>query len=116
MLVATLEHFGGVAPTRHRVRDISVGGVRIDSAGSLQSGASVLVSVGALEAVMATVKWVRLGFAGIAFAEEIELDDARKKAAIAPSMTASSITGAALGTVKAPTAGWAAEMRSPYRK
>src|SRR3569623_15002 len=39
MLSATVEYFGGGAPTRHRVRDLSPGGIRIDQEGGMRVGA-----------------------------------------------------------------------------
>jgi hypothetical protein len=115
MLIATVEHFAGQVATRHRVRDLSPGGIRIDNAAGLRPGATVLISVGALEAVGATIKWVREGFAGLAFAEQINPDEARKKAAIAPSATRS-LKANVLGAPSAPSAGWVEDMRNPYRK
>lgn len=41
--------------TKHRIRDLSPTGARVDGAGSLREGATVLVSVGMLEAIGATV-------------------------------------------------------------
>jgi hypothetical protein len=49
MLSATVEGFGGGQQSKHRVRDLSAGGVRIDQPGALRNGATVLVSVGALQ-------------------------------------------------------------------
>ncbi len=112
-LNATVERFGGVEPTQHRVRDLSTGGVRIDRATNLQAGATVLVTVGALEAVGATVVWVREDTAGLKFAHPIDPDAARAKAAVAPRSLAerSRSAGAAV-----PTAGWIPNLNSPYRK
>lgn len=56
MLSATVERFGGGGPTKHRVRDLSSGGVRIDQADALKAGATVLISVGVFVAVGATVR------------------------------------------------------------
>ena len=114
MLSATVERFGGGAPTKHRVRDLSSGGVRIDQAEALKAGATVLISVGVLEAVGATVRWVADGSAGLAFAERIDPEQARMRAAIAPRGAAKpAITQSA---ASAPGAGWVAGLRSPYAK
>lgn len=110
-LSATVERFGGGAPTKHRVRDLSTGGVRIDQAANLQAGATVLVTVGALEAVGATVVWVRDGAAGLAFAHPVDPDAARAKAAVAPRPAT---RPSAAGVV--PTAGWVPNLQNPYRK
>ena len=82
MLRAVVTCFGGATPSEHRVRDLSSGGIRIDQADALKAGATVLVSVGALEAVGATVRWVKDGSAGLAFAELIEPAAARTRASI----------------------------------
>jgi len=84
LLTARIERFGSVHASRHRVRNLSVGGVRIDQAAALRVGATVLVSVGDLESVGATVVWVRDGDAGLCFAEPIDIDRARTRVAIAP--------------------------------
>jgi hypothetical protein len=112
MLSATVRCFGGGAPTNHRVRDLSAGGVRIDQAGAIKVGATLLVSVGALEAVGATVKWVADGWAGLAFAEEIDPDRARMRAAIAPRNGLS--PPARREPASAAAAGWVADLRNPY--
>ena len=44
MLIATLEHPGRQATTRHRVRDLAPGGMRIDNAEAMQAGTTVLAS------------------------------------------------------------------------
>lgn len=116
MLIAVLEYPGGEAPTKHRVRDISLRGMRIDNAGGLQPNSSVLISVGALQAIRATVKWARHERAGLAFAEDINAEDARKKAAGAASATANVNQATTLEPLPVPTAGWVGEMRNPYRK
>jgi hypothetical protein len=114
MLMATIEPNGRTA-SQHRVRDVSSGGLRVDNAAGLQAGAQVLVSVGAIEAEEATIVWVRGTFAGLAFTAQIEPDDARKKARVAPAP----VKAAPEKLFKAapvPTAGWMSEMRDPYKK
>lgn len=113
MLSATVERFGGAAATRHRVRDLSTGGVRIDQAAGLSVGATVLVTVGALEAVGATVAWVREGSAGLTFAHPVRIEDARAKAAI-PARPKEPPADGARG--KVPTAGWIPNLNDPYRR
>lgn len=114
LLRARIEQFGSPgASTKHRVRDLSTGGVRIDGAGDLRAGATVLVTVGALESVGATVVWVKDGWAGLKFAELVDPDQARAKAAIAPPR-AGALTRKPAGA--APSAGWIADLDSPYRK
>jgi hypothetical protein len=109
MLNALVERFDGRQPTRHRVRDLSTGGMRIDQATDLRAGSTILVTVGALEAIGATVIWVKGGSAGLKFAHAIDPDHARSKAAIAPRPTAPKVAGA-------PTAGWTYDVRNPYIK
>lgn len=108
MLSATVRSEAGAIPTLHRVRDISTGGMRIDGASSLKPGLTVLVSVGAIENVDATVKWVRQDFAGLAFSIDIDPLDARKKAALGGVPPAN--------PAPVPTAGWVGDMLNPYRK
>lgn len=119
MLMAIVEQFGGTAATKHRVRDLSVGGIRIDNVTGLRTGATVLISVGTLQAVGATVQWVRDGFAGLAFAEQIDPADAHKKTAIAPTVPTAAPQPVKFDvgrTIAPPSAGWIDELRNPYRK
>jgi hypothetical protein len=112
MLNATVERFGGQCATTHRVRDLSPGGVRIDQATELRVGSTVLVSVGSLEAIGATIKWVSGGNAGLEFAEQINPDEARTRAAIAPQPTSSN----SAKQRSAPTLreGWIRGLKDPY--
>ena len=114
MLSATVEYFGGGAATKHRVRDLSPGGVRIDQATGMGVGTTVLISVGALEAVGATVRWVTDDYAGLVFAEQIDPTQARMRAAIAPGRSAT--PASARAATPAFEAGWVAQIRDPYRK
>jgi hypothetical protein len=107
LLSATVERFGGGAATKHRVRDLSPGGVRIDQAADLREGATVLVTVGALQAIGATVIWVRDGTAGLKFAHAIDPNDAKAKVAVAA-------RPAAVPADNAPKAGWTHDLRNPY--
>ena len=84
LLSAQISTFGGAAPTKHRIRDLSATGARVDQASMLSAGATVLVSVGLLEAVGATVVWVKDGVAGLKFAVTIDPDAARARAAVRP--------------------------------
>lgn len=113
MLSATVERPGGGAPSVHRVRDLSTGGVRIDQASSLRVGATMLVSIGALRAISATVVWVEKGSAGLHFAEPINPDEARAKTAIAPRPAVPKQND---GRNVGATAGWIPDLANPYRK
>lgn len=108
MLMAVVETFQGKS-SRHRVRDVSSGGARIDTAGGLQAGATVLVTIGTLEAVAATVVWVRPPLAGLQFAHSIDVEQATARAANGSGMK----PGA---TTISPTAGWIENTRNPYRR
>jgi hypothetical protein len=113
MLSAAIERFGGGEPSRHRVRDLSTDGIRIDQAVGLQVGATVVISIGALQAIGATVVWIDKGPAGLRFVEPINPDDARAKAVITPRPPA----GAARDVrTSGPTAGWMPDLHNPYRK
>jgi hypothetical protein len=68
-LSATLDRFRSADTMKHRVRDLSGQGMRIDQAAGLQGGATVLVTVGQLEAVGATIVWIKEGAAGVKFAK-----------------------------------------------
>ena len=111
LLGAEICGFGGGEPTKHRVKDLSASGARIDHAGGLRPGATVLVSVGVLRAVGATVIWVRDDMAGLRFAETIDPDAARSKAIIAPPKPRPSVA-----VERGATAGWVHDRSSPYRR
>ena len=55
-LSAVVTCFGHSAPTKHRVRNVSARGACIDQADALRAGHMVLVTVGLLEEVGATVQ------------------------------------------------------------
>ena len=76
----------------------------------LRPGATVLVSVGVLKAIGATVVWVKDDLAGLRFAETIDPDAARSKAIIAPPKPRP-----ALAIDRGATAGWIRDLNSPYR-
>ena len=116
LLGAEISEAGHGAPTRHRVRDLSPVGARVDAAASLAAGAMVVVSLGSLSGVPATVAWVREGDAGLAFETEIDPEAARARApaALAPRPAPAAAPRSYVSTA-APTAGWAAQMDDPYR-
>lgn len=113
MLNAIVEYFGGGTPTTHRIRDLSEGGIRLDQAAALRVGSTVLISVGLLEAIGATVRWVVDDRAGLEFAEPIDPEQARTRVPAAPRRVATPIP--ALASAPPLGAGWVADMRSPYR-
>jgi hypothetical protein len=113
MLTALVESFGDVSPSKHRVRNLSSGGARIDKAGDLRAGATVLVTVGALQAVGATVAWVKDDSAGLKFAKPVDPDTARAGALVAP-RSLKDRPRDLLATP--PTTGWMPNVIDPYRR
>lgn len=83
-LSAEIMVFGSADITVHRVRNVSTTGVCVDKATALRKGQTVLITVGNLSAVGATVVWVEGGLAGLKFAQQIDPAAARAKAAIRP--------------------------------
>ncbi len=112
MLMATVEHFRWAAPTRHRVRDLSTGGARIDNAEQMFAGETLQISIGAAQAITATIKWVCRGSAGLSFEEVINIDEARKNVAAQPKLIARPKLQVASSE---PTVGWFKELKDPYR-
>ena len=92
LLTAAVERFGKVEVSQHRVRNLSERGACIDRAEAFRKGETLVVSVGALMAVSATVRWAEDGHAGLQFCQPIDLDAAREKAAIRPRRTPASTT------------------------
>jgi hypothetical protein len=111
-LSATLDRFGSVDTTKHRVRDLSGQGMRIDQAGGLRVGATVLVTVGQLEAVGATIVWIKEGAAGVKFAKGIDPDQARGNAAVRTKANILPHPEKQRGAL----AGWVADLDNPYRR
>ncbi|WP_353434481.1 PilZ domain-containing protein [Sphingomonas faeni] len=111
-LSATLERFGSAEVTKHRVRDLSPQGMRIDQTAGLRVGATVLVSIGQLEAVGAMVVWIKDGFAGLRFATTVDPDKARGRAAVRPKASMIPRREEQRGA----TMGWVADLNDPYRK
>lgn len=79
-LSAVVTRFGEVARTRHRVRNLSPNGARIDQAAMLRRGQTVLIDVGLLEEVGATIAWVEAEQAGLRFAHAIDIGAAKTRA------------------------------------
>jgi hypothetical protein len=114
LLGAEICGFGGGEPSKHRIKDLSVSGAKVDKADTLRPGATVLVSVGVLKAVGATVIWVKDGLAGLRFAESIDPDAARSKTIVASASAPPSRPALALD--RGVSAGWVQERTSPYRR
>lgn len=111
LLGAEICGFGGGVATKHRIKDLSASGAKVDRAGALKAGATVLVSVGVLKAVGATVIWVKDDLAGLRFSETIDPDAARSKAIIAPPKPRPAAT-----LDRGISAGWVQDRTSPYRR
>jgi len=86
LLSATVERFGRVRTTLHRIRNLSAAGACIATASDFRRGETIVISVGALRAESATVKWVENDSAGVMFVKPIDLAAARSKAAIKPQL------------------------------
>lgn len=78
-LSALVTGFGQASPTTHRARNVSPNGVCVDGAATLKRGQTVVVDVGMLEAVGATVRWVDGALAGLKFAHPINIDAAKTR-------------------------------------
>ncbi len=81
-----------------RVRNLSHQGACIEHNGDLTAGMTLMLHMGSMPDLMATVRWVGERLAGLRFAEIIDLDEARKPRGIG-------IT---------PRAGWIADLDNPY--
>lgn len=114
LLGAEICGFGGGQPTKHRIKDLSVSGARIDKADTLRPGATVLVSVGVLKAVGATVVWVKDGLAGLRFAETIDPDAARSKTIVSSASVPA--PRKAIAVDRGVSAGWIQDLNNPYRR
>ncbi|WP_367305076.1 PilZ domain-containing protein [Sphingomonas tagetis] len=83
-LTATSERFGEQQVTRHRMRNLSAEGACIDTADMFRPNETLLVGIGTLAEVIAQVRWVRAGLAGLKFTHTIDINRALGKAAIPP--------------------------------
>ena len=79
-LNAVVTQFGQPEPTRHRVRNLSSGGACIDQASMMRQRQTVLIDVGTLEEVGATIAWVMGDLAGLKFAHPIPIGSAKTRA------------------------------------
>lgn len=100
LLTASLLAEEAVAPTKHRVRNLSRSGVCVDCRDELPKGATFQVTIG-IETLSAVVAWFRHGQVGLRFARDIDLVAARQK----PRETEVAAQG-----------GWMSHMSDPYRR
>jgi hypothetical protein len=122
LLGAAISRPDGSNPTRHRIKDLSTTGARVDRAGELEPDAAILITVGALEAIEATVIWVKGEVAGVRFAKPIDPEAARSKSLVssasppAPGLKTPVLRPGAVPSHPQPTAGWIHDRENPYRK
>lgn len=83
-----------------RVRNLSPHGACIEHNGDLEAGMTVMLHMGSMPDLVATVRWVSERLAGLRFSELIDLDEARKPR----------------GVGVTPRAGWIADLNNPYRR
>ncbi|WP_332790761.1 PilZ domain-containing protein [Sphingomonas sp. GB1N7] len=121
LLAAEISGFGSTAPSKHRIKNLSVSGAQIDHAGALRPGSTVLVTVGTLEAIGATVIWVDEELAGLKFAESIDPARARSKTIISTSSQSCSKSAIEAARKKIDSAsppvsaGWLSALPDHYR-
>lgn len=122
LLGAVISRPDGSNESRHRIKDLSTTGARVDHAGDLAPQSMVLISVGALQAIAATVIWVKGDVAGVEFATPIDPDAARSKSLVssaspsAPGVKAPVFRPCTAPSHPQPTAGWMSDRENPYRK
>ncbi len=83
-----------------RVRNLSDRGACVEHDGELQAGTTIVLRMGAICDLDATVRWVSGRLAGLRFAETVNLDEARKPR----------------GTAVQPKAGWIVDIKHAYRR
>lgn len=83
-----------------RVRNLSDRGACIEHDGELQAGMTLVLRMGAISDLYATVRWVSGRLAGLRFSETVNLDEARKP------------RGAAIQ----PKVGWIVDINDAYRR
>lgn len=101
MLSARIWRDGWEEPSMHRLINISAHGACLGQATSLARDDVVIVQIGSMEPMEATVAWSRQGIAGLRFAEPIDVAQARR-----------SRSGQASGV----SAGWMAQINDAYRR
>ena len=69
---------GARTPTDHRIRNLSPSGACIGNPAWLKHGDPIRVTVGNVQEVDATVRWIAYGLAGICFDRPIDLAAARR--------------------------------------
>ena len=90
----------GGPPVERRVRNLSRSGACLEHTGELKDGMVVQLQMGAIQDLAGEVVWTTEKLAGVRFADNIDLDEARKPR----------------GTGALPKAGWIAEINDAYRR
>lgn len=115
LLAAEVSRFGVAVITKHRLRDLSSHGARIDQADALQLGETILVTVGSLAAIGATVMWVADGAAGLKFFEPVDPNAARSKTFVKTSLPNRDPQPSRPSSQReTQLAGWLADLESSY--
>ena len=115
LLAAEVSRFSDPAVTKHRIRDLSPHGARLDKADALRRGETILVAVGSLAAIGATVIWVADEAAGLRFFEKIDPDAARSKTIVKPALSRRDLAPARPTPEReAQLAGWLASLENNY--
>lgn len=115
LLAAEVSRFGNSAVTKHRLRNLSPNGAKLDKADALRRGETILIEVGSLPAIGATVMWVDRGDAGVKFFEAIDPATARAKTIVKTTPTRWALAPSNPSPErKAELAGWLANLDHSY--
>ena len=90
----------GSPAAESRVRNLSRSGACLEHGGELKDGMTVDIQMGALHDLKGEVMWTTEKLAGVRFAENIDLEEARRPR----------------GTGAIPKAGWIADINDAYRR
>jgi len=100
VIVRAIVNAPGSSSVERRVRNLSRSGACLEHGGELKDGMVLAIQMGALHDLAGEVMWTTDKLAGVRFAENIDLDEARKPR----------------GTGAVPKAGWMAEINDAYRR
>lgn len=115
LLAVEVSRFGNSAVTKHRLRNLSPNGSKLDKAGALRRGETILIVVGSSPAIGATVMWVDHGEAGVKFFETIDPATARSKTIVKTTPTRRALAPSDSSPErKAELAGWLANLDNAY--
>ena len=100
VIIRAIVHLPGNKQIERRVRNLSATGACIDHVSDVATGDRLVMDMGSLRGLSATVVWVRDHLAGLTFAEPVDLEAARKPRG----------TGAV-----SISSGWLADLKDAYR-